>query len=574
VNLVLRYLKPYLSLMTFGFTIKVLATFAELGLPKILSYILKVVVPRASALLIIKWGLLMVLCSVLAFVGNVIANRMAARVSKEAIYLIRRDLFSKMMSLSCRRTDDFTIPSLEGRITTDTYNVQNLIGQMQRLGVRAPILLIGGLVFTASIDPVLTLVMCALLPVITVTVIIVSKKGIPLFRDTQKKVDGMVRVVREDVQGIRVIKALSKTDYEKRRYDAVNANLVRAEQKAGITMAITNPTINLFLNIGLVLVIFVGAIRTDKGLSGAADIIAFTQYLTLISNAVISITRIFTTYTKGIASADRIGEVLDSPDDIITHGKDEYPDIRTSAHVVFKGVSFSYNNLKNNLENISFEIRKGGSLGIIGATGSGKTTIASLLMRFYDADRGGVYINGEDIRTIPRERLHGMFGIAMQNDFIAADTVEENISFGRDINTPELEEAAKTAQAADFIDEFPSRYQHRLQIRGNNISGGQKQRLFISRALAGKPEILILDDSSSALDYKTDANLRRSLRGIPGGVTLIVIAQRISSVMSCDRIIVLDEGKIIGYGTHEELCGASEVYRQISRSQMGGAFVE
>ena len=237
-------------------------------------------------------------------------------------------------------------------------------------------------------------------------------------------------------------------------------------------------------------------------------------------------------------------------------------------------MSFSYNGVKNNISDINLEIAKGGSLGIIGATGSGKSTLIKLLMRFYDVGEGGIYIDGRDIRTIPKEELYSMFGSAMQNDFLYADSIEENIRFGRDISHEEIVKAAKTAQADLFISEIAQGYDYQLAVKGSNLSGGQKQRLLISRAVAGKPKILILDDSSSALDYKTDANLRRALSQDMKGVTLITVAQRVSSVKNCDRILVLSDGVPSGYGTHEELMRTCEEYREISESQMGGDFVE
>lgn len=253
---------------------------------------------------------------------------------------------------------------------------------------------------------------------------------------------------------------------------------------------------------------------------------------------------------------------------------DLYPDIKTDKHIVFKNVSFSYEGKKNNLENISLEIERGGTLGIIGATGSGKSTLIKLLMRFYDVTDGAIYIDGKDIRTYPKDKLYMLFGSAMQNDFLYADTIEENIRFGRNLTHEEIVEAAKTAQADGFISAKKDGYNSVLAVKGANLSGGQKQRVLISRAVAAKPDILILDDSSSALDYKTDANLRKALAENIHDSTVITVAQRVSSVKSCDKILVLDDGEIIGYGTHDELMENCMEYREISESQMGGGFVE
>lgn len=580
---ILKYLKPYAFIMAVGFIIKIAGTVAELALPKTMTYIIRSVVPKQSTKEIVLWGLIMMLFAVACLVFNVTANRMAAKVARNAAEGIRRDLFEKTMSLSPAQTDRFTIPSLESRLTTDTYNVHHFINMIQRMGVRAPILLVGGICISLTLDPILTLVMVCVLPCIALVVYLVSKRGVPLYTKVQKKVDRMVGVVREDVQGIRVIKALSKGDYERERYDKVNRELSETEKKASIAMALTNPLMTFFMNIGLSCVILVGAFRVNNDLSDAANILAFIQYFTLISNAMMSITRIFVMYTKGSASAERIAEVLDTPEDLtVARGEARRENGRVSTDtsdnrfIEFKNVCFSYNKKKNNLTNINFGIRRGGSLGIIGATGAGKTTIISLLMRFYDADSGQILIDGRDVKTIEKSELGGKFGVAMQNDFLYADTIEENIRFGRELpgGHDDIVRAAKMAQAHDFITAFPEGYEHMLAPKGTNISGGQKQRILIARALAARPEILVLDDSSSALDYKTDASLRRAINSSDTPMTLVVVAQRVSSVMNLDNILVIDDGEEVALGTHDELIRSCEIYREISESQLGGALVE
>ena len=559
--------------MALGFLIKALGALSELMLPYILSHILEDVIER-EVKDIVFWGGIMIVCSAAACIFNIVANRMAARVSRNFAEQMRRDLFKKTLHLSAAETDKFTIPSLEARITTDTYNVHHFVNMMQRLGVRAPIMLVGGIVITMFMDARLSLVMVAMLPLIFVSVYFVSRRGVPLYAKVQKSVDGMIRVVREDAQGIRVIKALSKTDYEHRRYDKVNRALVKDETRAGTIMGTVNPIMTMFMNVGSVAVIALGAMYISGGVSKPETVVAFMQYFTLISTAMMSVTRIFTMYTKSSASAKRISEVLSTDEDITVKEKSEFPDKTTDAHIVFDNVSFSYSGKSNNLENISFEIPRGSSLGIIGATGSGKSTLIKLLLRFYDTDKGGIYIGGEDIRTIEKDRFYAMFGSALQHDFLYADTIAENIKFGRDISDEAVRTAAKIAQADTFITDFADGYDHMLSPHGTNISGGQKQRVLISRAIAAKPEILVLDDSSSALDYKTDAALRRALAENMKDTTLVTVAQRVSSVKDCGLIIVLDGGKIIGIGTHEELLENCAEYREISDSQMGGAFVE
>ena len=568
---ILSYLKPFRLRMLVGFTIKVTGTMAELILPYILTYILENVITELNVGKVIAYGGIMIFFAVVACLGNIIANRMAARVTTNFSKAMRKELFEKTLCLSSADTDTFTIPSLESRITTDTYNVHNFIGMMQRMGVRAPILLLGGISLTLIMDKALALVMIATLPIIFITVYGISRKGVPLYSRVQKSVDSMVRVAREDVQGIRVIKALSKNEHENRRYDKVNAELSNREKLAGTILGIVNPAMTLLMNLGIAAVVAVAAIRVDKGLSSPATVIAFMQYFTLISMAMMSLSRMFVMYTKCAASANRISEVLNTPDKfIVTEDNSK----NNGIHISFDNVCFSYSGKKNNLHNISVSLRKGERLGIIGATGSEKSTFIKLLLRFYKPDSGEIRINGKNIKSYSREQLTAMFGVALQNDFIYADTIEENIRFGRDITKEDIIEAAKTAQAHDFITATADGYSHMLSSKGTNLSGGQRQRVLIARAIALKPEILILDDSSSALDYKTDANLRKALDENMSGSTIITVAQRVSSVKNCDHIIVIDDRRVIGQGKHEYLLENCDEYREISESQMGGAFVE
>ncbi len=321
---------------------------------------------------------------------------------------------------------------------------------------------------------------------------------------------------------------------------------------------------------GLTVVIIVGAFRVNNGLTQPGKILAFLTYFTIILNAMLSITRMFVMLSKGTASAERIREVLDTPEDLALLPSD---DMDGAYHIIFDRVTFSYQKKEANLRDISFRLKRGERLGIIGATGCGKSTIVSLLMRLYDADAGEIRIGGQRVEAIPPEVLHTKFGVVFQNDILFADTIAENIDFGRGLSREQIEKAAACAQAMEFIQSLPDGFEHRLTAKGTNLSGGQKQRLLIARALAGDPEILILDDSSSALDYKTDSLLRQALAREYPGVTTIVIAQRVSSILHADHILVLEEGRELGYGTHPELMESCELYREISRSQMGGGEV-
>ncbi len=566
----LNYLRPNYFKMSVGLFFKFAGTITDLLIPWILAYMIDEVVPLRRIPLIVLWGLVMVLCSVAALVTNIIANRMAARVAGDTTEKIRHDLFSRITSLSCRQIDGFTVPSLVSRLTSDTYNVHNMVGMLQRLGVRAPILLLGGIMLTLTLDTVLTLVLLAIMPLLALLVYFVSKKGIPLYTRLQQSVDNLVRTVRENITGIRVIKALSRTEHEKRRFGDVNNQVVDNEKLAGKVMAISNPTMNLLLNLGLTLVILVGAYRTDLGLTQPGKIIAFLTYFTIILNAMMTLTRIFVLISKGTASFQRISEVIQAPSEPSVLPAQEK---KGEEHIAFRQVSFSYHKRENSVENIDFSLNRGETLGIIGATGSGKSTVIRLLLRFYDTDEGQILIDGRDIRSIPEKELYSLFGVVFQNDVLYADTIAENIAFGRDLSHEQILKAAVCAQASEFIESKEDGLLHKLTIRGSNLSGGQKQRLLIARALAAMPDILILDDSSSALDYKTDSMLRKALHQSFSNTTTLIVAQRISSIMHADRILFLDEGKIIGYGTHEELLDVCPLYQEIAKAQLGGCHV-
>ena len=584
---VYKYIKPVLWPMIGGLTLKFIAAMFDLTIPYFLETIIDKAAPTGQINQVLFWGVVMLVCSVLALVTNVTANRMAVRNTSKVTKTLRHDLFAKISHLSARKTDEFTVSSLISRLTTDSYNVNDMLVRVQRIGVRAPFLLIGGIIITLTLDPVLTLVLVAMLPIIAVVVYFVTKYSVPIYTHCQQILDKLVRTVQENATGVRVIKALGKGEHERKRFDNVNAGLANENKKAGVIMAITNPAATIVLNIGLTLVVIVGARRVNSGLTEPGTILAFLSYFTIILNAMLGITRVFVICSKGSASAKRIESVLLAEDDmpILPEEENAQTENADAPHIEFRGVTFSYNKkeetdglrseerdyIKNNLTDISFTLNRGQTLGIIGETGSGKSTIVNLLIRFYDPDKGTVLVDGRDVRCIPREELCKKFGIAFQNDFIMANSIFENISFGRDLTEEQVNRAIVLAQAKQMIDELPEGTGYRLTARGTNISGGQKQRMLIARAVAAEPEILILDDSSSALDYKTDASLRKALHSSLPDTTTVIIAQRISSIMNADLILVLDEGRIIGRGRHSELMESCPEYKLIADTQMGGA---
>lgn len=561
------YLKKYKFRMAVGAVIKIVGTIMDLVLPYILAYILDYVVPTKNWINVLLFGLLMLGCAMLGLLGNIFANQMAAYVAKKVTGDLRYDLFSKIQTLSSSQLDEVTIPSLVSRMTSDTYNVHQMVGMIQRIGIRAPILLIGGIIVTLTLDTVMTLVLLAILPLLVLVTYLISKAGIPLFTKSQEAVDKVVQTIRENTSGIRVIKALSKEEFEKNRFTKVNQNLMQYELKSGYIMSGLSPIISTLLNFGLVGVIVVGAYRVNHGAILSGKVLAFTTYFTIILNAMLSITRIFMVYSRAVASAARINEVMNLPEDLTT---EELPLENSPFHIEFRDVSFSYNKKETNVEKIHFQLKEGESLGIIGSTGAGKSTLIQLLMRFYDVDEGEILIQGRNIKSIPKQELKKMFGVVFQNDTIFSNTIKENICFGRTFTDEEIEKATKVSQAYDFIQKQPEGLSTYLSAKGTNLSGGQKQRLLIARALVGKPEILILDDASSALDYKTDAALRKGIKEMSENMTSIIVTQRISSILNCDHILVMEDGEELGYGTHQELMKNVPIYKEIYQIQMGG----
>ena len=565
---IMEFIRPLYRRIAWGLFIKFLGTISELFLPWILSYLIDDVIPLKRIDLILAWGGAMLAASVVCIAGNVVANRNAAAVARDSTRAIRHALYEKITHLSDAQIDTIGVPSLVSRLSTDTYNLHHMVGVVQRMGVRAPILVIGGILMTLTLDVPMTLVLVATVPLIGVLVTMVSKKGARIFRELQNAIDGLVRVIRENITGARVIKALSMNDYEIGRFAQQNREVSSREVHANVVMGMGRPIMNTLLYIGQTAVICVGASRVHSGAAEPGSIVAFLSYFTIIANAMMGVTRLFVVLTRSAASANRVSEILDLPEDLTVQAlpapeKSEY-------HIEFRDVSFSYNKRRPTIEHISFALHRGESLGLIGATGSGKTTIIKLLMRFYDVDEGQILIDGRDVRTIEPETLHTMFGVAFQNDNVFSDTVRENILLGRKLSDEDVNRAVRDAQAAGYISELPDGLDEHLNTQGTNLSGGQRQRLLIARALAGKPDVLVLDDSSSALDYRTDADLRRALSRGYSDTTSILVASRVSSIAHCTQILVLDEGKIIGRGSHEQLLATCREYQEIARTQMGG----
>lgn len=596
MRLIFRYMKKYAGLIMLGMALKLTGAVTELMLPYILEHLVDKVVPLGRVDQIFLWGGLMVVTAIVTWRLNILANRRAVDNAHNVSYDVRRDLFYKTVNLSGTQFDAIGLPGLISRMTSDSYNVQSCAQSLQTLCVRAPIMLLGGIVVTMTMDRVLSRILSVMLLILMLVVFTVSRKGIPLYQKVQKRLDDVVRVMRENISGIRVVKALSKGDYEKRRFHQYNETLEKSDIRASTFMAVPGPFMQLCLNGGLTLVVFVGAMRVNNGQMQPGVILAFLTYFNMIMQGVMALNRIFMMISKAAASADRIAAVLAVEEDqrVLSPEEASQPSEKSDAFIEFEHVSFRYggDSLTVNgaassdgqeddtsefnggeqercLTDISFRLRKGESLGIIGPTGCGKTTIINLLMRFYDVEDGAVFVDGRDVRTYSKDVLHRKFGAAFQNDIIFNDTLRNNISFGREVDEQGLQAAVNDAMAGEFIGELGDGLDHVADIKGANLSGGQKQRILIARALAANPEILILDDSSSALDYKTDAALRKAIFERHGDSVVIMIAQRVSSVRNMTNILVMDDGRCIGYGSHEHLLENCPMYREIYEAQVG-----
>lgn len=621
MKLILRSMGRYRGAIALAIFIKLIGTLSELLLPYILEHIIDFVVPSGDLRMVLIWGAAMFAAAVFCRAFNVYANRMAVDNAHRISYEIRQALFEKTIRLSGPRFDSFTLPSLISRMTSDSYNVQSAVQQLQSLCVRAPIMLVGGVIVSLLMDVQLALILVVMLPVLILLILLISSRGIPMYNEVQRRLDAVVRIMRENITGIRVVKALSKEDFERERFSRVNSELTSSDTAAATLMAVPGPLMQLFLNIGLTAVVLVGAARVNSGETQPGMILAFLTYFNMITMGVMGLSRIFTSMSKASASADRIAQVLDAEDGFtLTGGTDAGAGSEAGAGaagetssnaaggaapeaapggaaptaaaaeskdapplVVFDHVDFSYGEdsgetagfvgeeREKALEDISFTLGRGESLGVIGPTGCGKTTIINLLMGFYEADSGTITVDGMDVRAYDPDTLRRKFGTVFQNDILFKDTLRENIDFGRGLSESDLLSAAEASMAKEFIDRHPEGLEYEAAIKGANLSGGQKQRILVARALAAHPEILVLDDSTSALDYRTDAEMRRRIGLHYGSSALIMIAQRVSSIMNMDRILVMDNGKIIGNGTHEELMKICAPYREICEIQIGEA---
>jgi len=565
-----KYIDKYKMQFFVALIFLTLETIGDLMQPTIMSKIIDNGVKEGDLNYVLKLGGLMFLVTCLGAICAVIRNILSSKVSQSFGADLREDLYIKIQGFSFDNIDEFQDASLITRLTNDVNQIQNFAHGMMRVFVKAPILGMGAIVMAFLLNPKMSLILLGVVPVVSLIISMNLKISYPIFTRIQKALDKVNGVMREYLAGIRVVKAFNRFNYERKRFKKVNEDLRDVTLKGMRVVAIFNPLVALTVNVGIVLILWIGGMRVNTGDMEVGKIMAFINYMTQVLFGLTIMTRVLNMFIRAKASAERIGEVFEAENTIIT--KDRPVKLENSKGLLeFENVYFKYHSdSRYVLEEINFTVNHGETLAIIGSTGSGKSTLVNLIPRFYDATEGKIKIDGIDVRDIDLNELREKIGIVPQKVLLFTGTIKDNIKWGDENATDEeVERVAKIAQAHDFIMSFNEGYNTYLGQGGVNLSGGQKQRISIARALIKKPTILILDDSTSAVDLITERNIRRSLKEYLQDITTILIAQRITSVMDADKIIVMDRGRIVGMGTHYELLNTCEVYKDIYNSQIG-----
>lgn len=569
-----KYLGGFKKELIIGPAAKLTEAVFELIVPLIMADIIDVGINGgAGKPYIYRMGGIMILMGALGLCCALVCQYLASRASQGVGTVIRNDLFRHIGSLSHAELDRFGTPSLITRVTNDVNQVQSAVAMLIRLVVRAPFLVIGAAVMAMTIDLKLSLVFLAVMPLVAAVLYFIMFRSVPLYRVIQKKLDKISLITRESLSGARVIRAFSGEAAEEKRFREANDDFADTSMRVGRLSALLNPLTYAIMNLAIAAIVWFGGFRVDSGALTQGQVIAFVNYMTQISLALVVMANLVVLFTKAAASSARINEVFET-EPSIKDGSGAAVSAKDPV-IEFKDVSFSYSEGGDNaLENITFSIQKGETVGIIGGTGSGKSTLASLIPRFYDAEEGSVLINGADVKSYGLKELRQRIGFVPQKAMLFSGTIAENLRWGNENASDEqLQKAAETAQAKEFIDKLPEGLDTYINQGGRNLSGGQKQRLTIARALTGNPEILILDDSASALDFATDAALRKAIAKDTQNMTVLIVSQRATSIRHADKIIVLDDGEAVGIGTHSELLESCPVYREIVMSQesKGGA---
>lgn len=564
-----RYLGAVKQYVIIGQTSKLIEAIFEVIVPLIMAAIVdNGIKGNMGKGYIYKMGGVLVLLGVLGLCFALICQYLASKASQSVGTVMRNDMFRHINSLSHAELDRLGTPSLITRLTNDINQVQQAVAMFIRLVVRAPFIVIGSAIMAMSIDLKLSVIFVIIIPLVVLVLYIIMSRSIKYYKVIQKKLDRISLVTREGLSGVRVIRAFSRQDTEQKRFDGANDDYLDISLRVGRLSALLNPLTYVILNLAIAAIVWFGGIRVNIGQLTQGEVIAFVNYMTQISLALVVVANLVVLFTKAAASSARINEVLEI-EPSIKNGTEQNGAGSENA-VEFSHVYFSYNNSgEYALEDIDFTAKKGQTIGVIGGTGSGKSTLASLIPRFYDISKGELKIDGTDAAEYDTTALRQMIGVVPQKAVLFSGTIAENMRWGkRGASDEEIWKALETAQAKEFVDKMPEGLNTHIAQGGKNLSGGQKQRLTIARALVSQPDILILDDSASALDFATDAALRKAIAQNTTGMTTFIISQRANSIMQADKIIVLDDGRQVGLGTHKELLESCDVYREICYSQL------
>lgn len=566
-----KYIKPYLSSFILGPILMIVEVIGEVLLPKYMANIINIGAVNRNIPYIIGTGIMMVITAALMAVGGVGGAYFGAKAAVNFAADLRSDVFAKVQKFSFANLDKFSTGSLVTRLTNDITQVQNLINMALRMMLRAPGMLIGALIMAFIMNAQLAMVILAVIPILLIAIILIIRAAFPKFDVMQKKLDILNSNIQEVLTSVRVIKSFVRGEYEEEKFAKSNEDLKQASLNAFKVIILSMPVMMLMMNVTTLGVVWFGGRQILAGNMPVGDLTAFTSYIVQILMSLMMLAMVLLQSSRALASLHRITAVLDTEVDLTDENCALPEKTVNSGRVEFKDVSFRYykDSQEKVLDHVSFTVESGQTLGIIGSTGSGKTTLVQMIPRLYDTDEGEVFVDGVNVRDYSLKNLREGVGMVLQKNVLFSGTIMENLMWGDENASPEeIRQAAKEAQADDFVMNFTNGYETELGQGGVNVSGGQKQRLCIARALLKKPRILILDDSTSAVDTATEAKIRESFTGTLKDTTKIIIAQRITSVMEADEILVLDEGKVVGMGKHEELLKNCEAYQEIYYSQM------
>lgn len=567
-----RTLKPYRVPILFVFLLVFIQSMSDLYLPTLMSDIVDKGIVHGDIPYIWKIGGFMLLVAFGGAFCSIGASYLSAKVAGGFAKNLRSRVFRHVQHFSLQEFDKLGTASLITRTTNDITQMQQVLTMILRMMISAPMMCIGGIIMAVSKDATLSLVIVVIVPVLAGAIFIIAGKGLPLFKAMQVKLDKLNRVLRENLTGIRVIRSFNRIEHEQKRFNEANYDLTQTAVKVNKIMAAMMPIMMLVMNFSTIAIVWFGGIRISNGHMQVGALMAFIQYAMQIMFSLIMVSVIFVMVPRASASATRINEVLDMEPQIVdpadTAAENKAAEKR--GYLEFRDVTFSYPGAEQPaIRHISFSAAPGETTAIIGGTGSGKSTLLSLIPRFYDAESGNVLVDGRDVKDMTQEELRAKIGFVPQKAVLFTGTIVDNLRYGKaDATDEELRRAADIAQATEFISKMKDGFESEISQGGTNVSGGQKQRLSIARALVRQPEIYLFDDSFSALDFKTDSKLRAALKEVTGDATVLIVAQRASTVMDADRIIVLDEGRVAGIGKHRELMETCDVYREIVSSQL------